>query len=338
MLGDSTALPLVVLPPLTGPARRVPALTEEARQGLAAFVAWGGEDAAYKTYEFLTARIRNPNTRRAYHHAAVAFTAWCAAQGLRLADVMPPDVARYIDALGATHAIPTVKQHLAGLKHWFDALVTGQVLPLNPAQAVRSPRYSVTTGLTPILERYEAKALLDSIDVTTLRGARDRALMAVMLFSFARVGAVLGMRVKDYRNAGTFSASFVLHEKGGKLHSVPAHAQAATYLDHYLTLSGLGQTLDAVLWQSVRHGRLTGKALYQSDACQMVKKRCRAAGLSDAICNHSFRATGITLHQDAGGDLEAARQIAGHASVKTTQIYNRSGDRKRRAEIDRVQL
>jgi integrase len=61
-------------------------------------------------------------------------------------------------------------------------------------------------------------------------------------------------------------------------------------------------------------------------------------GFPGGVGNHSFRATGITLHQDAGDDLEAARQIAGHANIKTTQVYNRSGDRKRKAEVERVQL
>ena len=73
-------------------------------------------------------------------------------------------------------------------------------------------------------------------------------------------------------------------------------------------------------------------------ALDILKRRCAAAGLPPDICNHSFRATGITMHQDAGGDLEAARQLAGHASVKTTQLYNRSGDKKRRAEVERIQL
>jgi integrase len=99
-------------------------------------------------------------------------------------------------------------------------------------------------------------------------------------------------------------------------------------------------TPDAPLWQSApRHCKaLSGKALSARDALNIVKRRCSDAELPDDICNHSFRATGITLHQDAGGDLEAARQIAGHASVKTTQLYNRAGDKKKRAEVERVQL
>ncbi len=146
--------------------------------------------------------------------------------------------------------------------------------------------------------------------------------------------------MRDYRAPGTSSAAFVLHEKGGKYHPVPAHHLAADYLDAYLQAAGLSETPNAPLWQTAtrRSRTLSGKAMTARDALDMVKRRCWAAGLPADICNHSFRATGITLHQDAGGDLEAARQLAGHASVKTTQLYNRTGDKRRRAEVERVQL
>jgi integrase len=70
----------------------------------------------------------------------------------------------------------------------------------------------------------------------------------------------------------------------------------------------------------------------------IVKRRCAQAGLPPDICNHSFRATAITLHQVNGGDLESARQLANHSSIKTTQLYNRAGDKKKRSEIERVQF
>jgi len=262
------------------------------------------------------------------------------------------------------------------LKHWFDWLVTGHVLEANPARAVRGPRYSQDAGKTPVLDKEEAKALLATIDVElkALREAdekaaaegpasspgqaarrqlaqerrhrrrivalRDKALIAVMLFSYARIGAVVRMKVRDYRGAGTPRAALLLHEKNGKEHVVPAHHVAAEYLDAYLALAELVGQPDAPLWQNAPgHSRkLSGGALSERGALDIVKRRAKDANLSDDVCNHSFRATGITLHQDAGGDLEAARQLAGHANIKTTQLYNRSGDRKRRAEVERVQL
>ncbi len=298
------------------------------------------ETAMVRTLEFLTAGIRNPNTRRAYHAAIKRFAAWCRREGLTLEALSSPHVAAYIDELGKELEPASVKQHLAALKHWGDWLVTGHVLKVNPAHAVRGPRLQQQEGKTPVLEREQARALLSAIETDTVVGLRDRALISVMLFAFARVGAVVKMRVKDYEGAGTPQAAFLLHEKGGKFHRVPAHHQAAEAMEAYLEALGPSPAPKAPLFQSAprRSGTLSGLPLGDRAALAMVKRRCQAAGLPESICNHSFRATGITLHQDAGGDLEAARQIAGHANVKTTQLYNRSGDKRRRGEVERVQL
>jgi site-specific recombinase XerD len=304
-------------------------------------VAWLGERAAFRTLEFLTAGIGNTHTRRAYTRAAKRFLAWCNARGLRLDAVRSPDVAAYIQELGRSLAPLSVKQHLAALKHWFDWLVTGHALDANPAHAVRGPRYSQNTGKTPIVDRGEAKALLDSIEASSVVGSRDKALIATLLFSWARIGALVAMTVRDYRGAGTPRATLLLHEKNGKDHIVPVHHAAAEFLDAYIAMAGIAESPDAPLWQNApgHAGKLSGAALSQRGALDVVKRRCRAARLPDDICNHSFRATGMTLYLEAeGSDLESARQLAGHANIKTTQLYNRSGDRKKKAEVERVQL
>jgi len=179
-----------------------------------------------------------------------------------------PHIAGYIEELGQSLAPLSVKQHLAAIKHWLDWLVTGHVLTVNPAHAVRGPRYSQTTGKTPVLEREDVRALLASIDAESIAGARDRALIAVMLFSFARVGAVVGMKVKDYRGAGTPRAALHLHEKGGKFHAVPAHHAAAEFIEAHVDRAGLRDSPDAPLWQNTpgRTGKLSGTALTERGA------------------------------------------------------------------------
>jgi site-specific recombinase XerC len=218
--------------------------------------------------------------------------------------------------------------------------VTGHVLEVNPAQAVRGPRYSQNTGKTPILDRAEARTLLDSIDGSDVVGARDKAIVALMLFSWARVSAVVGMKVRDYRGAGTPPATLLLHEKNGKENIIPVHHLAAECLDAYIAMAGRAERPDAPLWQNAPgHARqLSGDALTARGALDIVKRRCAAVGLPSDICNHSFRATDMTLFFEAGGEIEARRQLAGHANVKTTQLYNRAGDKKRKAEVERVQL
>jgi site-specific recombinase XerC len=133
-----------------------------------ALVAAAGERASMRFLEFFAANIRNPHTRRAYYRAAEEFLAWCASVGVSsIAAVQPVHVATWIEASTRELAAPSVKQQLAALRHLFDWLVNGQVVPINPAHSVRGPRHVVTCGQTPVLDPAEARALLDSIDTTT---------------------------------------------------------------------------------------------------------------------------------------------------------------------------
>lgn len=162
-------------------------------------IAREGNRAALRFLEFFTVNIRNPNTRAAYGRAAGAFLRWCEGQGITsLAEVLPVHVAAYIEQLQGKLAAPTVKQHLACIRMMFDWLVTGQVVPSNPAHSVRGPRFSVSKGVTPVLSSEEASALLAGMDVSTVVGLRDRAIIAVMTYSFARVSAVVRLNVEDY--------------------------------------------------------------------------------------------------------------------------------------------
>ena len=187
-----------------------------------ALVAASGPRASYRFLEFFTANIRNPHTRRAYARAAMEFFDWLAAKGVtQLAGIESIHVAAYIEELSRARSAPTAKLRLAALKHLFDWMVTGQVMAANPAAAVRRPRHIVRRGKTPVLDPAEARQLIDAIDATTIIGLRDRALIGLMVYSFARIGAAVGMRVEDVftQNRRLWVR---LHEKGGKQHAMRA--------------------------------------------------------------------------------------------------------------------
>ena len=293
-----------------------------------------GPSAVARFLEFFAGRIANARTRAAYGRAVGQFLGWCEARGLGLRDVSPLHVAAYI----RTHpgSVPTVKQHLAAIRMLGDWLVVNQVLPVNPAAAVRGPKHVVTKGATPVLSPAEARKLLQSIDTGALAGLRDRALLSVMLYSFARVSAVLGMRRQDYFGQGS-RGWLRLHEKGGKRHDVPAHHRAAAALDAYVEAGRL-QEPKVVLFQTVdpTGRRLMGRALDRRLVLAMIKRRAAAAGLPPSTCSHTFRATGITAYLSNGGTLERAQQIAGHASPKTTKLYDRTADTVTVDEIERI--
>jgi site-specific recombinase XerD len=304
-----------------------------------AIVATAGRQASRRFLEFFAATIRNPNTREAYARAVRSFFEWCSARGYsELHQLEPMTVAAYVEQLGNTQSKPTVKQHLAAIRMLFDWLVVGQVLPTNPASAVRGPTHVVKRGKTPVLSPEDARRLLDSIDTTTLVGLRDRALIGAMVYSFARVSAVVGMLVEDYYPEGK-RWWLRLHEKGGKLHQVPAHHVVEEYLDSYLKGSGIRDGRRTPLFRTLdRSGSLTANAMTRNDVFRMVKRRARAAGISADTCCHTFRATGITAYLDNGGTIENAQAIAAHESPRTTKLYDRTNDEITLDEIERIIL
>ncbi|MEQ8849902.1 tyrosine-type recombinase/integrase [Botrimarina sp.] len=296
-----------------------------------------GLRAKQRFFEFFTATIRNRNTREAYARALSDFFAWCDDHGFELLAIEPIVVASYIEYLGAIYSSPTVKQHLAAIRMCFDWLVVGQILPMNPASAVRGPKHVVKRGKTAVLSAAEARQLLDSIDCSTAVGLRDRALIGLMVYSFARVSAVLGMRVNDYYRLGKRSY-FRLHEKGGKFHEVPAHHNAEEYLDAYLEVAGLSVDPTGPLFRTAagRSGLLTANPMTRQDVFRMVKRRARRADVSERISCHTFRATGITAYLENGGTIEKAQAIAAHESPRTTKLYDRTGDELTLDEIERI--
>jgi site-specific recombinase XerD len=268
------------------------------------------------------------------------FLAWCEGRGVHtLSAVQPLHVAGYIETLSRERSAPTAKQHLAAIRNLFDWLVMGQVVPHNPAASVRGPSHSVRGGKTPVLDPEEARQLLDKIDVSTPIGLRDRALIGLMAFSFARVGAAIGMKVEDVyvQNRRLWVR---LHEKSGKRHEMPCHHSLEIYLHAYIDGSGLAADPKGPLFRTIQRGTsaLSATPLPQSNAHAMIGRRASAAGIETKIGNHTFRATGITAYLKNGGTLENAAAMANHASTRTTQLYDRRRDEISLDEVERVRI
>jgi integrase/recombinase XerD len=298
-------------------------------------IARAGERAGWRFIEFFTANIRNRNTRAAYAHAVTEFFRWCESRNIRnLEQIRPVVIAAYIEQHKA--ATPTVKQHLAAIRMLFDWLVIGQVVPMNPAASVRGPKYIIKRGKTPVLSADEARTLLDAIETNDIVGLRDRALIGLMCYTFARVSAVVGMHFEDYYQNGK-RAWIRLHEKGGKLHGVPAHHNAEAYVDAYIAAAGIADQKKGPLFRSVDRNS-TLNAMTRTDVLRMVKRRATAAGLPYSTCCHTFRATGITAYLENGGTIENAQAIAAHESPRTTKLYDRTSDEIALDEVERIAI
>ncbi len=297
-----------------------------------------GTAARFAFEEFLHGKIRNRFTRKAYLHAVKRFSDWCAERQLDLVRVAPADVGRYLDAMMVS--TPTRKLHLAALRRFFDELVMRHVVILNPALSVRTERHQAVEGKTPEISIQQARRLLKAIECSHDVGRRDRAVIGILIYTAARVGAVAKLRRSDfYRSGDQYCLRF--HEKNGKVREIPVRHDLSLTIVDYLEHSGIQYASPtAPLFRStVRTSRkLTQNAMTADDMGRMMKRRLRDAGLSTRFSPHSFRVTTITDLLEQGVPLADVQYLAGHADPRTTRLYDRRMQRVTRNIVERISV
>ena len=316
-----------------------PARNSPARKGnTPALVTDAGPAASFAWEEFIYGKIRNQHTRTAYERAIRHFLKHCEKLGKDLAHISPRDVGAYLD--GLDYAPATKKLHLSALRHFFDSLVTRHVVVLNPAASVRSERLQVVEGKTPEISVEQARRLMRSIDITHVVGLRDRAIIAILIYTAARVGAIAKLRRGHFYNTGD-QYCLRFHEKGGKSREIPVRHDLQQFLSDYLTAGGLEYSdKSAPLFRTTirRTRQLTQNPMTADDMGRMVKRRIREAGLPDHLSPHSFRVTTITDLLSQGVPLEDVQHLAGHADPRTTRLYDRRGRRVTRNIVERISI
>jgi integrase/recombinase XerD len=307
------------------PATNGQGLAERHTAGIVAWVAQAGNSARFAFEEFFYGQIRNPFTRKAYLRAVRVFARWCEERELELVQVMPADVGRHLDELPL--APPTRKLHLAALRQFFDQLVLRHALVFNPALSVRGKRYQVIEGKTPEISREHARRLLSSIDTSHIVGLRDRAVIAILIYTAARVGAVAKLRRADFYETGD-QYCLRFHEKGGKVREIPVRHDLQRWIQEYLKASAQqannAQPLAPIFCTTVRRTkRLTARSMTADDMGRMLKRRLRDAGLSLRLSPHSLRVATLTDLLSQGLSLDDVQNLAGHADPRTTRLYDR---------------
>lgn len=303
-----------------------------------ALIQSSGSAAQFAWDEFYYGALRNPHTRRAYGHATKQFLAWSQRQGLELKQISPRHVGQYFDALAV--APVTQKLHLSAIRHLFDFLVNRHAVLLNPAASVRTERHEVVEGKTPEIAIEQVRRLLSSIDTESVVGLRDRAIIATLIYTAARVGAVAKLQRQHFYDAG--DQHFLrFNEKGGKSREIPVRHDLQQFLDGYLIAAGLSNAdKQAPLFYAAvrRTGVLTTRILTAGDMGRMVKRRMRDAGLPSRLSPHSFRVTTITDLLSQGVPLEDVQFLAGHADPRTTRLYDRRQRRVTRNIVERISI
>ena len=297
-----------------------------------------GPAARFGWDEFFYGQLRNPHTRRAYWRAANRFLCWCEARGLVLHAIAPAHVGQYLD--GLPDAISSKKLYLAAIRHLFDILVTRHAVVLNPAASVRGERYQVIEGKTPEITIEQARRLLSCIDVTNVVGIRDRAIIATLIYTAARIGAIAGLRRADFFDAGDqYCLRFL--DKGGKSREIPVRHDLRGFLFDYLDAASLRTApVDSPMFRSVvrRTRVLAANGMTAGDLGRMIRRRMRDADLPRRLSAHSFRVTTVTDLLTQGVPLEDVQQLAGHADPRTTRLYDRRQRRITRNIVERISI
>lgn len=296
----------------------------------------GKASARFAWEEFFDAQIANENTRRAYKRAIIRFLEWCAIQNLELHTITPGHVGRYMQSLPGE--IATKKQQLAGIRKFLDLCVLRHAIVLNPALSVRGEKYQIVDGKTPEITKNQARKLIASIDPRTVVGRRDRAIIATLVYTAARVGAVSKLNMKHLKQSGK-DWSFRFAEKGGKSREIPVRSDLEEEILAYLEAAGLSHApKDSPLFRTTfrRTGHLTPRRMTAIDMCRMVKRRLKNAKLPDHLSPHSFRVATLTDLLETGTELADVQAFAGHADPRTTRLYDRRSRKVTRNLVERI--
>lgn len=313
-------------------------LRQETDAPLPRMIAEAGVAAAFAWDEFFRASLRNMHTRTAYSRAVKRLLVWLETLGVSLAQVTPGMIGGYFDELEGS--IPTKKLSLAAIRRFFDAMVQRHVMILNPAASVRAERYSVVEGKTPAISTEQARQLLAAIDVGTPVGLRDRCVIATLIYTAARSGAVAKLRLKDLMHDGS-QYSLRFSEKGGKSREIPVRHDLERYLHEYLAAAVPEATPPtAPLFRSSirRTGTFTANPMTGTDIWRMVKRRLKDASLPSRICPHSFRVATVTDLLSQGVPLTDVQYLAGHSDPRTTRLYDRRQQAVSRNLVERISI
>lgn len=315
-----------------------PAIQTTAPESFPALVHSAGPAAQFAWEEFIYAQIRNPHTRAAYGHAVRKFLSHCHQLSRELPHVSPRDVAVYLDGLPC--APSTKKLHLAAIRHFFDTLVTRHVVVLNPAASVRGERLQVIEGKTPEISIEQARRLLRSIKTIHVVGLRDRAIIGILIYTAARVGAVARLRRGDFYNMGD-QYCLRFSEKGGKSREIPVRHDLRQFITDYINAGGLEYSdKQTPLFRTTirKTKRLTQRGMTAGDMARMMKRHTETIGLPARLSPHSFRVTTITDLLSQGVPLEDVQNLAGHADPRTTRLYDRRQRKVTRNIVERISV
>lgn len=264
------------------------------------------------------ANFSNPKTQRAYRLDIQDFMAFAGiASPHDMRSVNRAHVIAWRTSLEQRLSAPaTIRRKLAALASLFDYLCEHNAVAHNPVAGVKRPRSQSGQGLTPTISDEEARASIEKPNPKTLKGKRDRAILATYLFHAVRREELVNLKVED-RHARGGVPHLRIHGKGGKLRFIPLHPQAQRLMEEYLEECGHGEDNKGPLFRPVRNrtNGILDKHLHVNSLYDIVKEYT-------GVGNHALRKTSATNALSNDADIAKVRDWLGHADISTTQIYD----------------
>lgn len=279
------------------------------------------------------ANLTNENTKRAYRDDVTSFMRFV---GIKRPEDFRTVVRAHVIAWRKTLekrklAPATIRRKLSALSDLYDYLCEKNAVADNPVHGVGRPKEGANVGKTPAISDAQAAVLLEAPPRHTLKGKRDRAILAVFLFHAVRRAELCDLRVKDYGEREGIK-QLTIHGKGGKIRYIPAHPRAVRLLEEYLAAAGHRRETDSPLFRAVAANvadprqRLNPGSVYRN----VVMHYCKRLGIeADGLGPHALRATSATNALSNGSDIAEVQEWLGHSSISTTRLYDK---RKMRPE------
>lgn len=288
------------------------------------------------------ANIDNPRTRRAYQTDVSEFARFVGVQQAEeFRQVTRAHVIAWRDDLKRRQLSPaTMRRKLSALSSLFEYLCDHNAVPHNPVKGVARPREAINEGKTPALSAGQARRLLEAPPAETLKGKRDRAILAALLYHGLRREELCGLTVGAIQQRRGI-LHFRVHGKGSKTRYVPIHPRAIGLIEEYLEAAGHREDRDGALFRPVKNNA-TGdlaKAL-SADAVYLnvVLHHARGARVYFAgLCPHALRATAATTALENGSDIAKVQEWLGHANVSTTRLYDKRQSRPEESPTYKVE-
>jgi site-specific recombinase XerD len=268
--------------------------------------------------------IRNPHTKRAYQNAIkdfMVFTGIKRPEEFRL--VTPAHVIAWRDGLGERVLNGTTIRHrMAALSSLFQYLCDKNAVTHNPVKGVKRPRSETEEGKTPALADHQARKLLIAPAEKSLKGIRDRAILATLLYHALRREELCKLTVRDFTHERGGVRHLRVSGKGEKTRYVPLHGIARDLIEGYLELSGHGGNDKGALFRPLRNAHAGGreKAITPDGVYKLVRQYSAVLGFE--IGAHALRATAATNALDHQADIAKVQEWLGHSNIATTRLYD----------------